>query len=193
MKSDQDKLANFERIVLNDATTLREDAIENLAKEKNDAVNQARAEITGACNRRFIRETDRITRKINEALIKNNTKYKETLLMRREELIGGLFNQVVARVNALVLTKEYESYMQILIDDAAKLISLDEASLKLCERDKGLNLKLDSFKIEYASDELLGGFIMIDYQNGLMIDETFALKLSKLKDEFLQLCHLQIA
>lgn len=194
MKTEQEKLINFEKIVLYDAISMRENIAKQLEEEKRIALESAKANIMEECNRRYNQEIDRITRKNNAFLIKNNAEHKHALLAKREQLIQDLFEEVENRINDFVQSGNYVSYLQQKIEQARKHTTGDRVTLKLCMKDKEIPLSFDpAFCVEYVTDEWLGGFLLIDEQNNLMIDETFATKLDKQKREFLELCHMLIS
>jgi len=189
----EQKMTNFEQLVLSDAKQKRDLQMAELNIQKEQMIQQSVKTLTESYEKNLKRAMDKIVSEKNERLIHKQIEHKQDLLNMREGYINKIFGDVNERLLQYIKTPQYESYVTDLILKVKKNLS-GETVLQISSNDEILIKVSKALNIEaiFSEEDFIGGFLLIDEQNHIRIDETFKTKLELSRDKFLETHNLQL-
>lgn len=187
------KLVNFENMVIKEAEDKRDAILNEILQEKQNKLAVIEKEIQDDAKQTLKKAKAKISKEKNERIVQKNLMYKQEMLSERQRLIDNVFNGVIKRLNEFINSQEYEKYLldTIILSkqklQGASIVVISKNDDKYAEKISDLG-----FTVEYTDDIIIGGCLLIDKDNSLRIDETFATKLQSAKDGFLETYNLKI-
>jgi V/A-type H+/Na+-transporting ATPase subunit E len=113
------------------------------------------------------------------------------ILQTKEDLVDNAFQKAVARFKSYVETKEYRTYMLILIEETAKKIERKDLTIQVNAKDAEwlTQEKIDSLaqklhlelKLSKSSDQFIGGCIVQTSDGKIIYNNTIDNRLEELK------------
>jgi vacuolar-type H+-ATPase subunit E/Vma4 len=187
------KLASFERLVINNAKKKSSERLKELAEEKKKAFENINKELTEKFQKELIRGAGKITKFKNEHIFQYRLECQQQILSKRQQLIEKLFEGVVQRIEEFVLSEQYGQYL--IEGIAASKKRLEGAThIQICERDKKYVREIEKFGlvVEYTDDSIMGGFLLIDKNSSVRLDDTLKTKVQNEQDKFLERYNIKI-
>ena len=189
MESVQNKLNNFENLVMSDATDKKHDLISECEKKKKEKLDKCELEFLENARMYIRREIEVIDKNRNETVMKEKIRYKQEILRLRNRLIDELFDCV--KCNILKFVNDDQTYSEWFfqqLDKLTKEYEISSGTIKIRRQDEKLvpQIKSENFGIEYFdSDDMIGGFEISNESFTVIINNTLKNRLDREKEEFL--------
>lgn len=195
MNIDQKQLIRFERAVINQAKSQRDKEISALKKEaeeykdvsKNKAIDVAYNYIQSNVSNIKIQTGKTISKKLTEA--------KSELLEKRLSIKNDIMSQLKEKLIAFVNSDSYSDYIICQIKKCQDISLSDDLDIFVKENQTVENdiLKnaFDNAKI-LSTDIKIGGFIIKDNKNNILLDCTLDKKLKEADEKFLSVADLYV-
>ncbi len=193
MNVSESKLINFENKVMQEAQQKKAELLGALAAEKQEKLTKIEAELREQAERTLKRELVNISKAKNEQVVHEQLLCKQQVLSERQSLISGVFDSVAGRLAAFARSPEYQAYLFDAV--AAAKESLPTAkTVRIVKNDEAYASALEKlgFEVEYLGNSEIGGFVLVDKNNGMQIDETLLTKLRSAQSSFLETYNLKI-
>ena len=190
---EETKLINFQNLVLNEAREKRDTVFAELNAEKKQKIDAIIAELEQNAGEKILNETFKIVREKNKRTIRKQIENKQELLNERERLIAGVFANVLSRLNDYTKTERYVSDLTTVIQRGIKQLG-DKPIVLVSEADRDLQatIAMLGVVVEFTTDNIIGGCIIIDRENNIQIDETYSSKLAMARDTFLETYNIKV-
>lgn len=191
MEELEKKLIRFQKIVEQEAIERKlkiEEEIKELKKQKIEAEKKRLQEES---ERKLAEKKAKIESEYKQQVSKEMYQYKKELLMKRDEIIAHIFQDVSKKLEEYRKSEEYVKYLQRILEEAAESFHCSAFTIYYKEEDKPLTKKLEEklsvLKLEWISDAsiLLGGFIIKKSGTNVITDETFDQKLREAEEKFI--------
>ena len=184
---EENKIKNFERLVVGDAAQKRDAAMKQLREEKASRIEAYTKEADARFQSMLKREMEKLQRASHEQLSDKLLENKKQLLQERERLIDALFDRVRAELAAYITTDAYIADMSRKLEEAVQALGAD-CMLTVDERDEKLLalVKEKGYAYQTTAHSFLGGCKVESPSRRQRIDLTFSTRLADAYDSFLE-------
>lgn len=181
MPNDKEKLARFEKAIFAEVNEKVAAILAEVEAHQKEVLEKAEEEAKNEAEKEAKQELEEIEAQYAQAITKEKLNAKQQVLLKRKELIEGLFEKAGAELKAFSESGEYEKYLAAVLQKA----DLSKAKILAREADCGLMKKLaPGCEVEPDPMNLLGGIVIVSPADNIYIDETFAYKLNAKKEDF---------
>lgn len=187
--TNEEKLKRFEEAIMNQAhkqcvnIQAQMDSVKGQELEQYEAVLKMEAENT------IQSEKSEISINATKEISQRTLEYKKSLYQKRDEYVSAIFDGVKAKLATYTQTADYKNSLLASVKKfseqnlASAVIFLAEKDLPL--KDEILSTYGKSCEVRASEDIALGGAILYNPENGMMIDETIDATLAEQKEWFL--------
>ncbi len=186
MATDEEKLAGFSAMVLEIANRQRDDMTETLREEINLSIEKIERDFTRNANENMKKEIQRKSRENGEKLLKLETELKRKLILRREEIIKEIFDDVAERVNAFTQKEEYGAWLRKKAEQGVQELGGKNCVLHIMKKDAQYKDELESLtgsRAEISDDNFVGGVIV--YSQNRCVDYSLKSIIEREQEIFL--------
>lgn len=171
-----------------------EKEITALKKRELDKINN---EIEENINRFLNVELRSLKSDHSSEINKINNKNRRLLMQKRQDLIEGVFNDVIKKISDFVKTKDYLFLMELKLKKSVDLLKSTDTIITYNQNDEMLKKVLmqtefKNFKTKLSSEIKLGGFIASSVKKSIEINETLDVRLEEKKQWFFENSNLFI-
>lgn len=174
----EDKLKKFEAVVVKEATKKKQKYLEEIDQYKEEELARADNAVLNQAYTLIQQKIAEIKAENMRRISKKELALRQDLLAVRSELMRSVFDGVATKLGAFTESPDYPRY---LADGVRKAVASGGTALwTICVREKDLVFadalkKAAGFpcKVEAAQDIQLGGFKLLCYEKGVVIDESF--------------------
>ncbi len=174
----EDKLKKFEAVVVKEATKKKQKCLEEIDQYKEEELARADNAVLSQAYTLIQQKIAEIKAENLRRVSKKELELRQDLLTVRSELMRSVFDGVAAKLGAFTESPAYSQYLADGVRKAAASGGIGEWTV--CVREKDLAFadalkKAAGFpcKVEAAQDIQLGGFKLLCYEKGVVIDESF--------------------
>ena len=182
----EEKLENISQAAIEDATKQSEALIEEYQKDIDNVIKIHEEEIKKRNLAEYEYQYAKLEREKNKAISQAMLESKMTITKKTEELSEKLFDLVKSKLAAYKKTPEYESYLLKLIESAVDFSNGNEIAIYIDPSDASLKEALEKKSgktITISTEEFFGGIRAIITEKNILIDESFATKISEEKEQ----------
>lgn len=181
MPNDKEKLARFEKAIFAEVNEKAAAILAEVETHQKEVLEKAEEEAKNEAEKQAKQELEEIEAQYAQAITKEKLNAKQQVLLKRKELIEGLFEKAGEKLKAFSESGEYEKYLSAVLQKA----DLARAKVLAREADCPLVQKLaPGCEVEPDPMNLLGGIVIVSPADNIYIDETFASKLNAKKEDF---------
>jgi vacuolar-type H+-ATPase subunit E/Vma4 len=139
----------------------------------------------------------RFEKQYNEEISKAVVESKEAMFNRRDEIIGSVFANVKKRLEEFVREKDYPVWIEKALGSALREAGEGKISVTVDEEDlelfKEIRTRLGAdFDISESDEPVIGGFLILNRDKGLIWNYTFVNRLNRERASFLERIPLSI-
>jgi V/A-type H+-transporting ATPase subunit E len=189
MSQPDKKLGKFSSAILKDAQEQRGIILAEIEEYRKAQMEKAEEDVLHEAYIMIQNEISAIKNQQSRKISITELEGRRSFLKHREEIMSRVFKETSERLLAFTGTAEYEKLICALLQKSAGrlsggalVIQVRHADLPLA--DKLINACGRSAMVEENISISLGGFILVNKDMGVIIDETLDLKLSSQKDWF---------
>ena len=182
----EEKLENISQAAIEDATKQSEALIQEYQQNIDKAIKIHEEEIEKRNIAEYEYQYAKLEREKNKAISQAMLESKMTITKKTEELSEKLFDLVKSKLAAYKKTPEYESYLLKLIQSAVDFSNGNEVAIYIDPSDASLKEALEKKSgktITISTEEFFGGIRAIITEKNILIDESFATKISEEKEQ----------
>lgn len=182
----EEKLENISQAAIEDATKQSEALIQEYQQNIDKAIKIHEEEIEKRNIAEYEYQYAKLEREKNKAISQAMLESKMTITKKTEELSEKLFDLVKSKLAAYKKTPEYESYLLKLIQSAVDFSNGNEIAIYIDSSDASLKEALEKKSgktITISTEEFFGGIRAIITEKNILIDESFATKISEEKEQ----------
>jgi V/A-type H+/Na+-transporting ATPase subunit E len=189
MSVSEKKLDKFSSAVLKDAEEQRSKILEEIEEYRKREMEKAEEEILHEAYVMIQNEISSIKNKNSRKISLSELEGRRSLLMLRKKLIGQVFDEAASHINDFTKSEGYKKYMCDCVKKSCDEIPGGNVIIEVRKSDLALSDALvaasgrDSKVVENAKIAL-GGVLVSNPSEGIVVDETLDLKLSSQKDWF---------
>ena len=181
-----EKLENISQAAIEDATKQGDALIQEYQQDIDKAIKIHEEEIKKRNIAEYEYQYAKLEREKNKAISQAMLESKMTITKKTEELSEKLFDLVKSKLAAYKKTPEYESYLLKLIQSAVDFSNGNEIAIYIDPSDDSLKEALEKKSgktITISTEEFFGGIRAIITEKNILIDESFATKISEEKEQ----------
>ena len=189
MSQPDKNLGKFSSAILKDAQEQRGIILAEIEEYRKAQMEKAEEDVLHEAYIMIQNEISAIKNQQSRKISITELEGRRSFLKQREEIMSRVFKETSERILAFTGTAEYEKLICTLLQKSAGrlpegtlVIQVRHADLPLA--DKLINACGRSAVVEKNISISLGGFILVNKDMGVIIDETLDLKLSSQKDWF---------
>lgn len=182
----EEKLENISQAAIEDATKQGDALIQEYQQDIDKAIKIHEEEIKKRNIAEYEYQYAKLEREKNKAISQAMLESKMTITKKTEELSEKLFDLVKSKLAAYKKTPEYESYLLKLIQSAVDFSNGNEIAIYIDSSDASLKEALEKKSgktITISTEEFFGGIRAIITEKNILIDESFATKISEEKEQ----------
>lgn len=182
----EEKLENISQAAIEDATKQGDALIQEYQQDIDKAIKIHAEEIKKRNIAEYEYQYAKLEREKNKAISQAMLESKMTITKKTEELSEKLFELVKSKLSAYKETPEYESYLLKLIQSAVEFSNGNEITIYIDPSDASLKEALEKKSgktITISTEEFFGGIRAIITEKNILIDESFATKISEEKEQ----------
>ena len=182
----EEKLENISQAAIEDATKQGDALIQEYQQDIDKAIKIHEEEIKKRNIAEYEYQYAKLEREKNKAISQAMLESKMTITKKTEELSEKLFELVKSKLSAYKETPEYESYLLKLIQSAVEFSNGNEITIYIDPSDASLKEALEKKSgktINISTEEFFGGIRAIITEKNILIDESFATKISEEKEQ----------
>ena len=196
-----DTLENNINLILDEISSLAQEERLAISKQAEDfqekELSRVKESIEQGAERKIQDDMDEIIESAKRQIAQFDNDQKQKLLNHREELIQRVFATVGKKLSEYTYTDKYEQEILAKVTEAGANHSLENSIFQMTKRDSALYEKIkEAFGMpgEVKSDVTveIGGFKLVNLQQGILIDETLDNRLQEQKRWFYQNCDLGV-
>lgn len=197
MSFDKDKLKAFENAIL-DETDKKISQIEDEIKEYEEAeMKKAKDDDYNRMFSYMQEQVQEIKNKYRKDITKYELQTKRSIFLYRNSLADKVFDEVCEKLVEFSNSDKYLDFMILKINEALKVFPCNEGKILVSEKDLALSDKImkeiPAIK-DIACDKknTFGGFILMNEEAGLLIDQTFKTLIEDEKQNFYSSCGMMV-
>lgn len=181
MPNHKEKLARFEKAIFTEVDGKAAAILAEVQEKQKDLLQKAEDEAKTEAEKEAKQALEAIESQFAQAITKEKLNAKQEVLLKRKELIEGLFEKAGAELKVFSETEAYTQYLSAVLQK----VDLSNAKILAREADCALIKKLaPACEVEPDPMNLLGGIVIVSPADNVYIDETFASKLNAKKEDF---------
>ena len=181
------KLEKFKQAIFNEVESSANELIENTKQECEQRISDARAEAALIRENGFAGIDSEYTGLAARTASAQKLESRRNILLKREEIIDRVFDNVKKELQRFCQSSEYEKLMIRRLRKCAETYPHKQGEVLISPKDKGLADKLGAvgdYTVKVSSGIELGGFTLVFAQDNLAIDCTFDEQFSKQRRGF---------
>ena len=182
----EEKLENISQAAIEDATKQGDALIQEYQQDIDKAIKIHEEELEKRNIAEYEYQYAKLEREKNKAISQAMLESKMTITKKTEELSEKLFDLVKSKLAAYKKTPEYESYLLKLIQSSVDFSNGNEIAIYIDPSDASLKEALEKKSgktITISTEEFFGGIRAIITEKNILIDESFATKISEEKEQ----------
>jgi V/A-type H+-transporting ATPase subunit E len=197
----EEKLEYFKEIILKDATSERDKKLASIKTQIEERLCAEKAKCEQQADDYLKREMASAKSLKNGMLSRAIMESRQLLMRAREEIMEEVYKDVKEKLLAFIHSEEYLPYLLDMVRYSCKTAGEGELTVYINKSDMELlspvfeGLKNDlplGTTFEAASDDILGGCLVINRTKDIMVNNTLAQKLEASKDHFFEASNLRI-
>lgn len=160
MASVDEKLAAFSTMVIEMANKQSEERKEKLSEAIDASVEKAEKDFSRNAKEDMEKEVLKRQRENNEKILKLEAELKRKLLLKREGIIGEIFNNVSEKVELFTESDDYKAWLKSKADMAVGEIGDGEYTICIMKKDekyKSLFENIPNSKVILSDENFIGG------------------------------------
>jgi Archaeal/vacuolar-type H+-ATPase subunit E len=181
----QEKLISLENTILSSAIVRADEIVVESEEKKSKAIENFKSSLKAKSEKEYLARVHKAETDMTVVFSKASFAAKQEVLKRRGELMNAVYSEAEKHILAFCESEEYAKQISEKLSEYSKQATNGDVLL-LCKRDienAVIKTAAEALDIVPTIDKtiLLGGFRLKLFEAGIMIDETFDLKLSQLK------------
>lgn len=181
MKDEIERQAKSEeKAILDEVKALEDEAYESMkAEAKKDA------------DLRLKQEEEEMSSNASAEISESHIERTKKLIEKRDEYVKAVFDQAKAELTAFTDSDDYLPFMNAKIQKVADDFKDTESTMYVAKKDLALKADLikafgQDIKVEASEDITIGGFIIENKKDALVVDETLDFALNNQKEWFIK-------
>ena len=192
-----EKLGKFSEMVMQDAYRKKKERVRQAEKEKQEIIASSEIQYLQKAYEKIQDAVRRFEKQYNEEISKAVVESKEAMFNRRDEIIGSVFANVKKRLEEFVREKDYPVWIEKALGSALREAGEGKISVTVDEEDlelfKEIRTRLGAdFDILESDEPVIGGFLVMNRDKGLIWNYTFVNRLNRERASFLERIPLSI-
>ncbi len=201
MSSIDEKLQNFNDLILKEAAAQRDRILRQIREENEALIESKRKDFEEQAAEMLRRELYNIEREKNNIISKALVESRQLLMKTREGIINSVFDYLKEELETFTQSDAYAQYLKEDIRNSCRLAGEGKLVVYLSGADTDrysslLNELLKEFPriemFEPAAEDVIGGCRVVNRSSNILVDNTFAKKLELNRDSFFEISGLRI-
>lgn len=197
MEKTMEKLVKFSDMVMQDAYRKKKEQISLAEEEKQGMIASSEIRYLQQAYEKIQDAVRKLDREYNEEISKAIVESKESLFHRREEIISEVFSNVRKRLEEFIKSREYREFMEKEMESALREAGKGKTVVTVNENDVDLFREIRSrlmadFEIQESDEDIIGGFLIMNADRGLLWDHTYLSRFNAERASFLERVPLSI-
>gem|GEM_PF-369198 len=201
MSSIDEKIQDFNELILKEAVSERNKIIEQIRNEMETLKAQKSKKFREQADEVLRKETAAAEREKNNIISRAVIEGKQLLMRTRENIIKMVFDDTRKQLSEFVSGDEYLPYLIRTIKESCSQAGEGRLTVQISSADyqrfhptlEGLRQELSGvIDFEAINDDIIGGCTVINRKENILIDNTISKKLELSGDGFFETCELRI-
>ena len=193
-----EKLENFNRMILQDATASRDDVIDSLRKDTEAKLEASKAAIDREVTEVYNREVTRAIQQKESLISKAKVNARKSIISVRNEVMDSVTAELTERFRVFTKSLEYEPWLMKNIDDAVAIIAPGSGQLHLTNHDleryqEKIAARYPHFSFVTADPGMIGGCRTDAPDMNLFIDNSLENKIACCREELYTVSALKLS
>ena len=190
----EEKLKRFETIIFSDVDAKIRAVMDEADQHKKAALAEHREQVMDEYFDYMQKQVKEIESDVRQKISKAELDAQRELLLYRSQLSDRVFSAVKEALLRFTSSDDYSAYLSEHIRKSIEASGLGSVSILLRKEDLSL-ISADRFPNAAVSEDgsiRLGGFVLLDEESGVMVDESFDSRLEELTSYFNQTSGLSL-
>lgn len=197
MENTLEKLGKFSEMVMQDAYRKKNERIRQAEEDKQETIAASEIQYLQKAYEKIQDAVRKFDKEFNEEISKAIVESKEAMFNRRDEIIHAVFTNVRNRLQEFARGKEYPAWIEKTLTSALQKAGDGKISITVGEEDLELFREIRTrlgtdFDISESDEDIIGGFLILNRDRGLVWDYTFLNRLKEERAAFLERIPLSI-
>lgn len=197
MEHVEDKLDHFSKMILQSATSKRNEKIEAVEKEKQKVLEKKELEFLEEAYHQIQDYLRKLRKKKNEIISRATMDGRRKLLNKREKIVKEIFQEVEEEILQFTKTPEYYAYLVESIKKNQQLINDEDVTIFISPTDEQyleeLNKKFQNkVMVDEKEQDMLGGCKIVSKTKNIVVNDSLRQKLNQQRKQFLHDSKLEI-
>lgn len=197
MEHVEDKLDHFSKMILQSATSKRNEKIETVEKEKQKVLEKKELEFLEEAYHQIQDYLRKLRKKKNEIISRATMDGRRKLLNKREKIVKEIFQEVEEEILQFTKTPEYYAYLVESIKKNQQLINDEDVTIFISPTDEQyleeLNKKFQNkVMVDEKEQDMLGGCKIVSKTKNIVVNDSLRQKLNQQRKQFLHDSKLEI-
>lgn len=188
MLTEKEKLDEFSRSIRRELSAQLRQIDQEVSSYKHAETERIENEVYQDCYRLIQTESEMIRLSFTTRRSKAVAEIRRSMLLKRDEFVSKIFDQVLDRLRAFTTSPEYEAFLRRKLLAAAGEITFQKPMLQVTEQDlqkQALFLEVFPSATITASPQIgIGGFVLYDEGKAFVINESLENTLEEQKSWF---------
>lgn len=181
------KLEKFKQAVFDEAEAKAAEIVNETKAECESRIGEAKKEAEENVRRGKAEADEKFSASQLRDSSSGNLQSRKVVLLRREEIIDRVFENVRAKLEAFGSTPEYEELMIKRAREASELYPDKQGEIRISPKDSALKEKLalgGKFTVSETNSIVSGGLMVVYAEDNLALDFTFDNELANSRKGF---------
>lgn len=197
MSFNKDKLRAFENAILEETDEKINQLEEEVKKYEEAEIEKAKNDDYNRMFNYMQEKVQEIKHKYRQDITRYELQTKRSIFMYRNSLADKIFDEVSENLVEFAKSDKYLDFIIRKINDSLDVFPCETAKLLVSKKDLELSEKIKE-KVSAITDvvvdkkNVLGGFILMNEEAGLLIDQTFKTLIEDEKQKFYSSCGMTV-
>ena len=195
MKGENAKLEKFKNAVFNDVDEIANTIIEQADKYREVEIDKIEKQEIKNSNKLIKAKTEEIEKTHKREIAKFSLDSRRNIIYKRNDIAQKMLDSVREMLIEFTKTKDYKDYLMNILKFNNEKYNLSGCQILIADCDNKFAQEIQNeYKCTCKQDNkvLIGGFIAIDVDRGIYIDETLEQKIAKQKSYIIENTQFQI-
>ena len=213
MKSNEEALDRFSKVVLEKAFSVRNEMEKDVKMRIEKSIEKEELQILEEAYNKIQKEKARTIQEVNEKISTERMEYKKKLIMRRTQIAEEIFDKVIEKINEFINS---DNYWELLLKNAEKaiealtdgvifeqqkeekqtfIISINKSDEQYKERlEEKMKEQYNNaiIEVQITNEDIVGGVTVYYKEKNAFIDYSIRNSINGAKKQFLKVSGLSI-
>ena len=179
-----ERLTRFEKAVFSEVEAKANEILSEVDAYKEEKVAGAQDDELQQSYQKIQQKIDEIRSNFAKEVTREKLSAKQQLLLKRKELTEALFQEAGKKLEAYTASGEYDAWLEKTLKKDQAYLSEGAKILTRGEDAERIRKLAGSVPVEVSASIRLGGFVIVQDEKQIYLDETFDTRMETAREQF---------